>query len=258
MNAYTTALKNQPLKLMYIDAFAGTGDISPRLDDDDARSLIAGSAQRAIAVKDKPFDRLIFVEEDTHRYNQLIALWRTNPDRDIRPINYDANRFLLGLNEDWKSWRGVLFLDPFATEVEWATIERIAGFNALDTWILFPINSIARILPIEKIPEAVFSAWAEKLTRIFGDESWRNLYYVNPQLSLFGEELQQRDPGTVGIVRIYKEKLKNLFGPRFMDQSTTFVNSKNAPLFEFVFCVGNEAGIGPAKRIAGHILNARG
>ncbi len=170
----------------------------------------------------------------------------------------DANHFLRNLREDWEAWRGVLFLNPFATEVEWATIERIAGFNALDTWILFPINSIARILPIEKIPEAVFSAWAEKLTRIFGDESWRNLYYVNPQLSLFGEELQQRDPGTVGIVRIYKEKLKNLFGPRFMDQSTTLVNSKNAPLFEFVFCVGNEAGIGPAKRIAGHILNARG
>ena len=104
LNAYTTALKNQPFKLMYIDAFAGTGDISPRLDDDDARSLIAGSAQRAIAFKDKPFDRLIFVEEDTHRYNQLIALWRSNPGRDIQLHKSDANHFLRNLREDWEAW----------------------------------------------------------------------------------------------------------------------------------------------------------
>ena len=258
LDAYTTALKNQPFKLMYIDAFAGTGDISPRLDDDDARSLIAGSAQRAMAVKDKPFDRLIFVEEDAHRYNQLTAIWRSNTDRDIRVLNWDANRFLRSLEEDWRAWRGVLFLDPFATEVEWSTIEKIAGFNALDTWILFPVNAIARILPVEKNPDAVFLAWAEKLTRIFGDESWRELYHVNPQQSLFGEDLYQRDVGTAGISRLYKDKLRQLFRDRFMEGSKTFVNSKNSPLFEFVFCVGNETGIGPAKRIAGHILNARG
>ena len=45
---------------------------------------------------------------------------------------------------------GVLFLDPFATEVEWATIEKIASFNALDTWILFPISAITRMLPRSK------------------------------------------------------------------------------------------------------------
>ena len=41
-----------------------------------------------------------------------------------------------------------------------------------------------------------------------------------------------------------------------METSKTLMNSKNSPLFEFVFCVGNESGIGPAKKIAGHILNA--
>ncbi len=40
LDAYTTALKNQPFKLMYIDAFAGTG-----LDDgqdDETTSLLKG------------------------------------------------------------------------------------------------------------------------------------------------------------------------------------------------------------------------
>ena len=76
------------------------------------------------------------------------------------------------------------------------------------------------------------------------------------QLSLFGDEGYERDSGTEGISKIYKDKLKDLFGQRFMETSKTLMNSKNSPLFEFVFCVGNESGIGPAKRIASHILNA--
>ena len=51
--------------------------------------------------------------------------------------------------------RGVLFLDPFATEVEWSTIEKIAGFKALDTWILFPVSAITRMMPRSKNPTTI-------------------------------------------------------------------------------------------------------
>ena len=258
LDAYTTALKNQPFKLMYVDAFAGTGEISVRSADDDARDFIDGSAKLAIEIDSKPFDRLIFVEKDTRRYNRLANLRKENPNRDIITIESDANSFLGNLQEDWRAWRGVLFLDPFATEVEWDTIEKIAGFNALDTWILFPISAITRMLPTSKNPDDVSVRWADRLTRIYGDESWRALYYFSPQQSLFGDEQYQRDPGTEGISRIYKNKLRDLFGPRFMETSKTFMNSKNSPLFEFVFCAGNPSGAGIAKRIAKHILDAMG
>ena len=51
LDAYTTALKNQPFKLMYIDAFAGTGEISLRKEDEDARYFIEGSARRALRLR---------------------------------------------------------------------------------------------------------------------------------------------------------------------------------------------------------------
>lgn len=254
LNAYTTALKNQPFKLMYIDAFAGTGDINLRQEDSEARAFIEGSARRAIKIEDKQFDRLIFVEKDPDRCGNLLRLQREHPHRDIQVKNYDANSFLLNMRRDWAKWRGVLFLDPFATEVEWRTIEKIAEFNALDTWLLFPISAITRILPTSKKPEDVSRKWADKLNRIFGDDSWRDLY--QEQHSLFGCELSQRAPGIDGIRRIYRNKLKGLFKQRFMEESKLFVNSKNAPLFEFMFCVGNPAGIGLAKKIASHILDA--
>ena len=216
LDFYTTALKNYSFKLMYIDAFAGAGNISLRVTDDEARAFIDGSAKLAIDIKDKPFDRLIFVEEDSNRHAQLFELRISNPGRDIQLHKSDANRFLRDLREDWRAWRGVLFLDPFATEVEWATIEKISRFNALDTWILFPISAVARILPKSRNPDDISPTWAAKLTRVFGEESWPDLYYANPQQSLFGEELYKRDPGTAGISQLYKDKLRKLFGDRFM------------------------------------------
>ena len=156
--------------------------------------------------------------------------------------------------KDWRRYRGVLFLDPFATEVEWATIEKIASFEALDTWILFPTSAIARMLPLKREPDSISPEWANRLNRIYGDESWRDLYSINPQISLFGDEEQQRQEGIDGLIEIYKSKLGKLFGNRFLNQSRTLKNSKNSALFEFLFCVGNPNGIGPARRIAEHIL----
>ncbi len=256
LDAYTTALKNQSFGLMYIDAFAGTGRINPRREDEEAEEFIEGSAARALRVDDKPFDRLIFVEKDTGRYESLEQLRKGNAGRDIMTENADANDFLNNLQEDWMAWRGVLFLDPFATEVEWSTIEKIASFNALDTWILFPVSAITRMMPTSREPDDISESWANSLTRIFGDESWRDLYSPNPQLNMFDGETQQRDTGVDGIIETYKGKLNGLFRQRFLKQSKTFTNSQNSPLFEFIFCAGHPNGASLAKGVARYILDA--
>lgn len=252
--AYTTALKKTPFKLMYIDAFAGTGHVDLDDNDEDTENFIRGSAIRAVGIDNRPFDKLIFVEKEQERCDELDNLRKKHPGRDIQIENSDANEFLKTLQQDWTQWRGVLFLDPFATEVEWTTIEKIAGLNALDTWILFPVSAIARMLPTSRKPDDISAEWAKRLTRIFGDERWRKLYQEDPQGNLFGGVEYQRESGVDSLIDIYKEKLITLFGKRFLEKSRTLRNSRNSPLFEFMFCVGNPNGIGPAKRIAKHIL----
>ena len=255
LDAYTRVLKSKPFKLMYIDAFAGTGRIALAggEDDNEIQDFASGSVERAVKIDDKPFDKLIFVEKEPARCAKLEQLRAANPGRNISIKNSEANEFLSHLHEDWR-WRGVLFLDPFATEVEWSTIERIASFNALDTWILFPVSAIARILPRSKLPDDISGRWSTRLTRVFGDQSWRELYRENPQRSLFGDVEHERDSGVDGLLAIYKDKLGELFGDRFLRESRTLKNSRNSPLFEFLFCVGNPSGIGPAQRIAKYIL----
>ncbi len=254
LDAYTTALKKTPFKLMYIDAFAGTGHVDLDDNDEDTENFIRGSAIRAIGIDHRPFDKLIFVEEKEGRCSELEHLRKEHPGRDIQIENSDANEFLRNLQQNWERWRGVLFLDPFATEVEWTTIEKIAGLNALDTWILFPVSAIARMLPTSRQPDDISVKWAKRLTRIFGDENWRNLYQEDPQGNLFGDIEYQRDPGVNGLIGVYKNKLKALFGRRLLEKSRTLKNSRNSPLFEFMFCVGNPKDIKPAKPIAEYIL----
>ncbi len=252
-------MKNQHFKLMYIDAFAGTGQVPlDRRDRENKQKSIEGSAARAVNIDNKPFDRLIFIEKDPKRCNQLKELKRKYPYRKIGIENAEANDFLQRFQENRTGWRGVLFLDPFATQVKWATIERIANLNTLDTWILFPLSAIARMLPRNRSPEDIPDAWQKRLTRVFGDENWKALYKVSPQLSLFGDLIIDRDPGTGGILRIYKCKLKELFGDRFLEESITLKNSRNSPLFEILFCVGHPKGVPLAKKIARNIIGIDG
>lgn len=255
LDAYTTALKNQPFQLIYIDAFAGTGRVALSSGEQEGRRFLSGSAERAVQVGDKPFDKLIFVEKDANRCEKLEGLCAAHSCRKVEIVNQDANAFLGNFQADWRRWRGVLFLDPFATQVEWATIERVARLRALDTWILFPASAIARMLPKSQQPDDISKAWVNRLSSVYGGDSWRGLYKESPQGELFGDKAWIREPGVEYLLKIYKDRLAELFGKRFLPTSRMLRNSKDSPLFEFLFCVGNERGIRPATRIAEYILN---
>ena len=61
LDAYTTALKHQRFRLIYIDAFAGSGTVDLGSGGPAVENLIRGSAERAIGIANKPFDHLVFV-----------------------------------------------------------------------------------------------------------------------------------------------------------------------------------------------------
>lgn len=256
LNAYTTALKNTDFRLIYIDAFAGTGVISLRQSDKEERQFLEGSAIRAKRVKDKYFDDILLVEKDARRCAQLAV--RMDGDRRIRVVKEDANCFLRNLSYDWRKHRGVLFLDPFATEVEWSTIERVASFQALDIWILFPTMAIVRMLTLQRMPDENHE---RILTRVYGDKSWQELYRPNPQFDLLNHDSsEERQKGTTGLLQIYKNRLRDLYGNRFMEDSRSLRTHTNTRLFELIFCVGNpgKKAIATAKRIARHIITEGG
>ena len=72
---------------------------------------------------------------------------------------------------------------------------------------------------------------------------------------MFEEPGFERDGGVDCLLRIYQQNLNALFAERFMNKSRTVRNQSRVPIFELLFCGGNSSGIGPAKRIARHILD---
>lgn len=267
LDSYTTALKEQPCKekpfrLLYIDAFAGTGRVEQGTQDpdqDDRREFIDGSASVALSIENKPFDELIFIEKDEDKCSKLERLKEDRSDRNIRIEKVDANQYLRNLQRNWRMCRGVLFLDPFGAQVDWSTVEAIAGYKAFDTWILFPTSAITRMLPRSRMPDDISPQWAQTLTRVYGDESiWRAMYEESRQGELFNNERRLvRESGPKKLINIYKGGLRELFDRRFLEQSRTLRNSRNSPLYEFMFCVGSDrpTAIRLAKKIAKHLLD---
>jgi len=79
-------------------------------------------------------------------------------------------------------WRGVIFLDPYAMNLNWDSLSSIAKTKAFDVWYLFPLSAVNRVLPRHgNIPES----HRQKLHQVLGTTSWeREIYQESPQLTL--------------------------------------------------------------------------
>ena len=255
LDAYTTALKFQPFQLFYIDGFAGTGHVRIKTDDSDGQKILRGSATRALTVTDRAFDHIILIEEDSGYCRELQRLREAYPGRDIQILNEDANLALQRLSTNWRGRRGVLFLDPFATQVDWTTVRAVADTGALDTWILFPVGAIRRLLPRWKTPDEVSRKWAARLNRVYGGPMWRQLYAEMPVL--FGPRRSHSDRGIEGLLRIYRQRLRELVGARLLSTSARLGPPGRPPLFELLFFAGNARGIGISHDIAGYLIGTK-
>lgn len=253
LDAYTTALKNQPFTLAYVDAFAGAGSYTESKDDyGEFREFRDGSARIALEVNDRPFDRLVFIEKETEAARTLLQLANKYQGRRIDVVQGDAN---VRVPEFCRNMghldRAVIFLDPFATQVSWETIVAIAKTERIDCWILFPLMAVSRMMPTDREPEGPL---AEELDRVFGGrEHWMLAYGPSAQLSLLGEEPRQERGPINRIASLYRERLGTVFRG-IAPASRTLTNSKNTPLFELFFAAGNPRGARIAIQIADHIL----
>lgn len=252
LETYTTALKKRGFKLCYVDAFAGSGSIAAH-EEQEGRQLLEGSPTMALGVRDRPFDRLVFVEKDAvsaQSLRELIAQRDESHRSEI--IVDDANSYLPTFCAQMGSYdRAVVFLDPFGAQVDWSTVQLIADTEKCDSWILFPVSTIRRLLPRQGDVRSVGNE--TRLTRVFGDESWRDLQHLPAQRSLFGDDQVETDPGVAGIVEIYRGKLNQAFA-QVAPNARTFRNSRNSPMYELMFAAGNPRGAPLAVKIADYIL----
>ena len=277
LDAYTKVLKNKPSRqkrfnLIYVDAFAGTGRVDLRESQDmdkehplfpgmdeatgaEVREFLDGSAVIAMEITDRPFDRLLLIEIDTEKVEELDKLVEERKDSHrVDVIHGDANeqveKFCKGMS---RMDRAVVFLDPFGTQVSWSTVQALAESQKCDVWILYPVITLARLLPLDRKPDLPWRI--NTLNRVFDGNEWEGLYYSSGQTQFIegGKEEMVRNSGIDEIVGLYSEKLNQVFA-EVVPTRRTLRNSKGSPLYELMFAAGNPKGAPIAVDIAKHIL----
>ncbi len=268
--AFTTALSKQSFDLIYIDAFAGTGERTaageaiPSLFGEVPLKVREGSV--TLALKTRPaFDRYVFVERSPERLVELRQLVDRPEFGALRShvdiMAGDANKAVIKLCDtvDWRRSRAVMFLDPYGGQVNWSTIEVIGGTEAIDLWVLVPISSINRMLARDRT--RVSAGWEAALDRILGARDWRDAFYYRPpqlslDLSLPATQSECKVPNAFAAIERYVlERLRSTFSGGVAPRPRILANN-GKPLYMLAFAVGNPnpKARNLALKIAGHIL----
>ena len=177
LDSYTTALKNQRFELWYIDGFAGTGEGQGRNNYSEATEYIKGSPLIAMEIQDRSFDKFLFIEKDEKAFNSLkesVTQHALYSRERVSFKNKDANEAIPEFCKRMQqNDRAVMFLDPFATSVDFETIRIVANTEKIDLWYLFPWMAVNRLLPKDSSEKDRFES---TLNRVFGDQSWNKVY----------------------------------------------------------------------------------
>ena len=200
---YTKALKNQPFQLHYIDAFAGSGTHVTKTSKkaegfwEEEQEVFVGSVRRALAAE-PTFDVYHFNDIKAAHILELQKIRAEYPELDIRITHMDANEIVPKLcRQMGVSDRAILFLDPYATQVNWETVRAVAQSKRVDLGLLFPISALARMTPKEKVK--IPADWKDTVTRLLGTTAWEDQIYHTPAAPAIddmfggvGEASQQR------------------------------------------------------------------
>ena len=230
---YVKALSRQKTKLIYIDAFAGSGKTC--LPDG---TEVDGSA---IISLNYDFDEYFFIEIDEDRISSLKKIIKERFPQKISKINIindNCNESLkLILSKLTVYQRGVMFLDPYALELDWSILEKANETKILDIWYLFPLNALARNLPKKK---TLTEKTKHKLNTILGTTEWENkLYYESPQISMF-DDIEYERVNFDELVSFINGRLKSTFA-YVSPKSRILKNSKNSALFILFYIMTNNS-----------------
>ena len=279
LSAYTTIMAKQRFfRFAYIDAFAGTGYRELKHDEDTDAAMFPefnspevvdfqqGSARNALEVE-PPFEKYVFIEKSANRYVELEELKKEFllkaefSENSIECVQGDANPYLQNLcGKNWRSHRALVFLDPYGMQMEWETIRAIAGTEAIDLWILFPIGSVNRLL---KNDGEIHAPNRDRLDLFFGETDWFDVFYQlaeqisffspEEQIAFFNREEHWQKTGHIfeEIERYFIERLRSVFAG-VAPQPLWLRNSKNVPLYLLCFAAGNPKGAPTAVKIAQH------
>ena len=255
-------------KLIYFDGFAGSGSREEKIDSDlkndlfDANYIIdeekdsyKGAAERVLNIDLRGFDFYYFIDKDKESNDKLkekLNIYNDEKKRLVFRTN-DANTEIIKLADAMhrnNNLAALVLLDPFGMQIDWDSIKQLAGTRT-DIWILVPTGVIINRL-LDRKAELKH---IDLLKKFFGeDETFIREYFFEKKVekTLFGEEeiVVKVNNSIQRIAELYINKLKDIFD-HVTPNALVLRNTRNVPIFHFVFASNNESARNIASQIIG-------
>ncbi len=266
VNAYLGIMNKQKQKYdgwpttIYFDGFAGSGSrISSTSEENNLFSdfLIAeelevykGSAERVLSLI-KKFDYYFFVDNDEASIKSLEKRLKEKNlvNNNCYFLRDDVNNQLDKLSKFMNDKKAAfVLLDPFGMQIDWESVEKFKN-RRIDLWILIPSGVIINRF-IDRKGKLIFS---KKLQSFFGvseDEIKKKFYQTESVETLFGSiDITIKTNDSVNkIAEFYIDRLNKIF--KFVSKKPLkLYNTKNVPIFHFIFAANKETAIKIAKDI---------
>jgi three-Cys-motif partner protein len=236
-SAYSRILAAQTrprLKHVYIDGFSGSGVHVAK----STKELVWGSPTSVLMVE-PPFKEYHFIDLDEGNIDALEMQVRSHTRGPYDPkstffYNDDCNRVLLSdvfprvRYEEYV--RGLCLLDPYGLHLDWTVIRTAGQMRSVEIFLNFPIMDINRNV-LRRDPGTTDPNQADRLTRYWGDESWRQAAYSTTS-NLFGYEEKTSNES---LANAFRERLKSVAGFDYVPAPMPMTNSKGAVLYYLYF-----------------------
>jgi three-Cys-motif partner protein len=222
-----SAQKKPHLHHVYIDAFAGAGVHRSRSTGE----FVLGSPLNALNVN-PPFSEYHFVDINQARVEALqqVAQQQTN----VQVYEGDCNQILVEKvfpRVQFKDYRrGLCLLDPYGLHLDWRVIYTAGQMKSVEIFLNFPIMDM-NMNVLKHDPDSVPPEQAGRMTRFWGDESWKSAAYSTTG-NLFGYE-EKTDNETV--TKVFGERLHSVAGFRHVSHPLAMRNSKGAVVYYLFF-----------------------
>ena len=230
--AYSTILTAQPsLRHVYIDAFAGAGMHVRKSGGE----MVPGSPLNALNVI-PPFREYWFIELSQDKIDILRE--EVGDRADVHLRQGDCNEILVAeifpLLRYKNFVRALCLVDPYGLHLDWKVTETAGQLRTIEIFLNFPVMDMNRNV-LWRNPEGVDPKDIERMTRYWGDESWRSLAYSRDG-NFFGWQ-ERTDIET--IVEGFRNRLIRIAGFRYVPKPIPMRNNEGAIVYYLFFASPN-------------------
>jgi three-Cys-motif partner protein len=245
-SAYSRILHSNKLPHIYIDAFAGAGlHISKATGE-----FVLGSPLNALNVR-PPFREYHFIDLNSDRVEHLRGL--VAGESNVWVYEGDCNVVLTGRifpTLAFESYRRALcLLDPYGLDLDWQVLFQAGQLGTIDMFLNFPVMDMNRNA-LWRNPDKLSPEQAMRMTRFWGDESWKGAAYSTSG-NLFGEP--EKEPNDV-VAEAFRVRLTRAAGFKKVPQPLAMCNSRGAVVYYLFFASQK----GTAEEIVRYIFNKFG